>query len=162
MAAPQGAPAPAADDVSAVLPAGKREISQSDETFFQAVLNGTIPKPELQNYNSWQNWRKGAGRRATAGREDPQETRTNARDEGFLWRAVMERYYGADWREELQRQEIAAAEQRDAEEQEAAEAEEAAAAERAAVQARAAAVAAAQAADGAAQRSSSKRPLRKV
>ena len=69
-------------------------------TFEEAVEGGEIPSPPLMSWNDFQRWRSTDGRR-------PSRTVRSHRQEAALWRAAMERYHGATWRERLEEQELA-------------------------------------------------------
>ena len=91
-----------------VLPTNVREVSGSDKTLAEAVTSQEVPRPDVMDFNTWQVWRKGVGRRPTIGKGDPQVT--SSKNEADLWRATMERYHGKDWRVRLEEAQLAAAE----------------------------------------------------
>ena len=65
-------------------------------SFWDAVVAKAIPKPELVNWNKWQQWRStdGGGPKGPRGRPEQQR-------EAKLWRAAMKEYYGEDWQDVL-------------------------------------------------------------
>ena len=73
-----------------------RQVTGTEATFAEAVEQGLIPKPALQDWNSWQRWRKTDGGRPTID-VDGHEAVPDNRQEADLWKEVMEHYYGADW-----------------------------------------------------------------
>ena len=79
--------------------AAGRQVSGYTGSFDDAVANGLIPAPHLMGWNTWQQWRKGAGRRPTKA-VDGFSTETLSETE--LWRASMVTYHGAYWRSDLQ------------------------------------------------------------
>ena len=75
-----------------------REVSETDRTLMQEILDRKVAKPELMGFNAWQKWRKEVGRRPTRA-EDGRST--TPREEADLWRRTMASLYGESWREDL-------------------------------------------------------------
>ena len=88
-----------------------REVTNSDDTLVEAISAGRYEKPELMEWNDWQKWRKPS--RPTA-RVDG--ARRSTKDEMELYKATMEHYYGADWKQDLETKMVFAAEAKEAEE----------------------------------------------
>ena len=81
-----------------------RQVTGTELTFAEAVDQSIIPKPALQDWNSWQRWRKAEGGRPT--READGAVLDN-KQEAELWKIAMEYFYGTEWLVDLS---IAAAE----------------------------------------------------
>ena len=76
-----------------------KEVSGSTETLAYHVDESCdILAPDLLDFNSWQVWRTGAGRRPTKVRDGYS---TTAKFEADLWRATMKEVHGDDWYFEL-------------------------------------------------------------
>ncbi len=71
------------------------EVQGLSMTLQEAIDAGEIPRPGLMSFNSWQQWRRDAGRRVTG------SAGTGSREEATLWRRTMERPYGSEWQEDL-------------------------------------------------------------
>ena len=91
---------------------GVREVSGSEVSLAECIANGSVPKPELGDWNTWVFWRRGAGRRPEVSLGDPLST--SARQEADLRRSTMQKLYGADWRTQLEEAQLAAAEAEEA------------------------------------------------
>ena len=113
----EGASPPAPDAASSGGAGGGpvpvTEVSGIPGTLLDAIEGKNVPKPELMGYNAWISWRSGVGKRPSKAKDG---VSTSSAKESELWKAVMKRYYGDDWRDELDR--------KDATEEEAAEAAE--------------------------------------
>ena len=75
---------------------GPGSVQGFSGTFWEAVDNGEIPKPDLVSWNEWQRWRATEGGREKGVRGRPEQLR-----EADLWRAAMKEYYGDGWRDRL-------------------------------------------------------------
>ena len=99
---------------------GVREVAGKDESLLELVEAGEVKKPPLCTYNRWLAWRKSSKTRPSA--STGEATVTTSRQEAELWRHVMLKLYGDDWRDALASQEeeaaIAAAAGEDEEEEE--------------------------------------------
>ena len=83
-----------------VLRAGLREVSGRDDVTLMGLINGgQLPQPELLSYIHWLKWRKSTKTRPVLRQGDPASTKGG--DEAALWKHVMGRLYGEDWKEEL-------------------------------------------------------------
>ena len=95
-----------------VLAEGVREVSLTNDSLAKCIGDGSVAMPELTDFNKWQAWRRDAGKRPKTLLGDSRATTTG--EESTLWRATMQRLYGADWRADLQRKveeaQVAAAE----------------------------------------------------
>ena len=80
-------------------------MSGSEASLAECIANGSVPKPALVDWQDWQRWRKGAGKRPTVGQGD--SASTTSRQESELWRATLQRLYGANWRALLEEQQAA-------------------------------------------------------
>ena len=95
-----------------MLEQGVREVSGSEASLAECIADGSVPKPDLGDWNTWLVWRKGAGRRPKVSLGD--RSSTSSRQESDLWKATMQRLYGADWRTQLEEAQLAAADAEDA------------------------------------------------
>ena len=77
-------------------------VKDFDGTFEQAVETGVVPEPPLMHWNEFQKWRSAEGSRAR-GRTSKQEVE--------LYREVMTRYHGDQWKERLVERELPADEE---------------------------------------------------
>ena len=93
-----------------VLPSeqGLREVSKEDRSLSECVTAGAVPTPGLMDFNQWQVWRKGPGRRPRTSQGDP--VTTTPRQEADLWRSTMQSLHGQDWRALLEEAQLAEAE----------------------------------------------------
>ena len=92
-----------------VLPAEVREVSGEEGSLAEAIAGAKVPKPDLVDFNDWQQWRKRLGKRP---RKDLGDARsTTAQEEVQLHKATMELIYGASWRSDLVDQQVARAAQ---------------------------------------------------
>ena len=91
------------------MASGDREVSGTEVSFEQAVEDGLIPSPPLLYVNGWQEWRAGPGKKPTKKKCDP--VFTSSKQESTVWKAAMERYHGAGWRDALDEEEAEVAEQ---------------------------------------------------
>ena len=87
-------------------------MSGSEASLAECIADGSVPKPDLGDWNTWLVWRKGAGRRPKVSLGD--RLSTSSRQESDLWKATMQRLYGADWRTQLEEAQLAAADAEDA------------------------------------------------
>ena len=67
-------------------------VAEYTGSFWAAVKDGTVPTPELLDWNEWQHWRAAAGK-LPKGTRGPAE----GRREAALWREAMLRYHGSGW-----------------------------------------------------------------
>ena len=86
-----------------------REVSGGDGTLAESIAGGDVPMPAVMDFNAWQQWRKGPGRRPQTTKGDP--ATTTPRQESELWRGTMQRLFGAEeWRTRLEEAQLAAPE----------------------------------------------------
>jgi hypothetical protein len=69
----------------------------------------------LMNFNEWQKWRSGAGRRPTKKKDG---VSTTSKEEAQLWRATMEANHGDDWMVDLAALQAQVSEEEEAEDEE--------------------------------------------
>ena len=71
-----------------------QEVSGTDEQLCHCIDSREIEAPGLINFNEWQKWRAGAGRRPTKKKDG---VFTTPKQEALLWRATMAANHGEDW-----------------------------------------------------------------
>ena len=74
--------------------ADAREVSETNATLEQCIAAGSIPPPDLMEFNPWQQWRKADGKRPLMKTDG---MTTTPRQEADLWRKTMQDLYGPDW-----------------------------------------------------------------
>ena len=89
-------------------------MTGTDDSLAERITSGDVPTPVLMEFNAWQKWRSGAGKRPKPSLGD--EAPTTSRQESDLWKGTMERLYGAGWRSLLEDAQLAAAEAAEQEE----------------------------------------------